>query len=174
MSIFYAGIGARATPDFWLDWFSIIATRLDTRGFVLRSGGANGADSAFWLGAGDNSEIYLPWRGFNSSESSLYGVTQASLKMAEYYHPAWERCSRAARKFHARNCFQMLGRDLHTPSSFVVCWTPNGESVGGTGQALRIAEDLDIPVFNFGHANPNQVKEDLTKLISQLQGDTND
>jgi hypothetical protein len=30
----------------------------------------------------------------------------------------------------------------------VVCWTKDGKSSGGTGQALRIAEYYSIPIFN--------------------------
>ena len=60
-------------------------------------------------------------------------------------------CGRStARKFHARNCYQVLGKDLQSPSNFVLCWTPGGAVTGGTGQALRIAIDRGIPVFNMG------------------------
>lgn len=74
--------------------------------------------------------------------------------MAAAHHPAWERLGRGARSLHARNCHQILGRDLNDPAAFVVCWTPDGAttdpgpSTGGTGQALRIAAAHGIPVFN--------------------------
>lgn len=42
----------------------------------------------------------------------------------------------------------MLGADLHSPSKFIVCWTRDGGATGGTGQALRIADHYEIPVFN--------------------------
>ena len=48
----------------------------------------------------------------------------------------------------ARNCHQVLGQDLKTPVDFIVCWTKDGGESGGTGQALRIARDLNIPVYN--------------------------
>ena len=148
----YTGIGSRQTPDEILKEMTNLARNLELSGFILRSGGADGADSAFEAGVTeeDHKEIYLPWKGFNGSKSSRYDVSQAALKMAEHYHPAWDRCSQAARKFHARNCYQILGNDLHTPSKFVLCWTPDGKIVGGTGQAIRIALDLEIPVFNMG------------------------
>jgi hypothetical protein len=50
----------------------------------------------------------------------------------------------------ARNCYQMLGLDLKTPVEFVICWTPQGKGAGGTGQALRIARDLKIPIYDLG------------------------
>jgi len=34
-----------------------------------------------------------------------------------------------------------------------LCWTKNGKSSGGTGQAIRIANDYKIPVFDAGKYN---------------------
>ena len=51
----------------------------------------------------------------------------------------------------ARNICQVLGEDPTDPSGYskvVVCWTPKGGIIGGTGQALRIAKRYDIPVLN--------------------------
>ena len=47
-------------------------------------------------------------------------------------------------------------------SSFVVCWTPNGELSGGTAQAMRVAMKLNIPIFNLGN------REDLEKILKYL------
>jgi len=147
---FYAGIGARKTPVNVLDLMTQLACKLEQDGWVLRSGGANGADTAFERGVVDpaNKEIYLPWRGFNGNSSNLCNVLPAAFEMAERYHPAWNRCGPAARKFHGRNCYQMLGKALLKPSSMVVCWTPDAAVTGGTGQALRIAIDKGIEVCN--------------------------
>ncbi len=147
---YYTGIGARSTPANVLATMTILATNLERDGFILRSGGADGADSAFEAGVSDphNAKIYLPWAHFNNNASALYDITQQAYDMAEAFHPAWDKCSAAARKFHARNCYQILGLHLDTPSKFVLCWTPDGAITGGTGQALRIALSLNIPVFN--------------------------
>jgi len=127
-----------------------IAGFLESKGLVLRSGGASGADMAFESGVKDpsNREIYLPWKGFNMNYSNLYGVDNAALEMAAKFHPAWDECSTGARELHARNCYQVLGRDLATPSRFIVCWTKGGKITGGTAQAWRIANANNIPVFN--------------------------
>lgn len=150
MSFKYTGIGSRQTPADILADMTRVASNLELTGFTLRSGGAAGADSAFEAGVEhyQHKEIYLPWRGFNNNASGLYGVSEPALAMAEKYHPAWHRCSPAARKFHARNCYQVLGQSLNDPSDFVLCWTPNGQVEGGTGQALRIAQHHGIPIFN--------------------------
>jgi hypothetical protein len=142
---FYAGIGSRETPSHILQVMSEDAYRLQARGYILRSGAAEGADSAFEAGAGDQKEIWLPWRGFQNHPSRLL-PSLAAFEMAARFHPAWERCSRGARALHARNCHQVLGADLATPVEFVLCWTKDGRASGGTGQAIRIAEAHGIPV----------------------------
>ena len=148
MTSYYAGIGARRTPTHVLHEMEAIAADLCRAGLILRSGGADGADSAFERGAMHRKEIFLPWQGFNGSLSPLFHMTDAAMALARTHHPAWDKCSRAARLFHARNCFQVLGRDLDSPVDFVVCWTPDGKATGGTGQALRIAQAYDIAVYN--------------------------
>lgn len=50
----------------------------------------------------------------------------------------------------ARNAHQLLGNSLKSPSLFILCWTDGGRVTGGTGQALRMAPDLGIPVINLG------------------------
>lgn len=147
MSKFYAGIGSRKTPSDILRLMKAIGRNLADKGWILRSGGAAGADYAFEQGAksvyGAKTEIYL-----------ASAANQAALDLAAKFHPAWDACSDYAKRLHARNCFQVLGRDLNTPSKFIICWTPDGsegettQATGGTGQAIRIAHHYDIPIFN--------------------------
>lgn len=146
----YAGIGSRSTPPHILDLMSAIAYTLARDGWKLRSGAADGADSAFESGALDGLgavEIWLPWSRFNGHPSPLI-PSPAAFEMAARFHPAWAACSRGARALHARNCHQVLGPDLTSPVSFVLCWTPSGSGSGGTGQALRIARAHSIPIFD--------------------------
>jgi hypothetical protein len=144
---YYTGIGSRKTPEYILLLMTNIAIFLDKKGYILRSGGAVGADSAFEKGA-IQKEIYLPWRGFNNSEENFIEISQECLEMAKKFHPNWEYLSSGAKKLHSRNCYQILGENLKTPSRFVICWTPKGEEVGGTSQALRIAKYFNIKIFN--------------------------
>ncbi|KKL28628.1 hypothetical protein LCGC14_2373270, partial [marine sediment metagenome] len=93
-------------------------------------------------------------------------ITTEALAMAAQFHPAWRACTPTARKFHARNCYQVLGNDLKTPADFIVCWTPNGKQIGGTGQALRIAREYKIPVINFGSEDLlRSPMDELRKLV---------
>jgi len=83
-------------------------------------------------------------------------ATAKAMEIAEKFHPAWNRCSSYAKKLHARNAFQVLGRNLNKPSSFLICWTPDGcishktrsIKTGGTGTAISIADHYNVPVFN--------------------------
>ncbi len=150
---YYTGIGSRETPDLILGQIFLIATALAYKGYILRSGGASGADSAFEKGCNfqnGKKNIYLPWKGFNSNNSDLYNVSPEALELAATIHPAWNRLSQGAQKLHARNCYQVLGLDLKTPSRVLICWTKNGEEIGGTATAIKLAKKHNIPVYNLG------------------------
>ena len=157
--IFYAGIGSRQTPPEVLSLMTQIAQGLANFGYTLRSGGADGADTAFERGAGDAAEIYLPWTYFNGRREGVFvHATPEAEALARRIHPSWGRLSLGARKLHIRNCYQVLGADLKTPSAFVVCWTPNGSGSGGTGQAIRLAREKGIPVYDIGSQDFSHVK----------------
>lgn len=77
--------------------------------------------------------------------------------------------SGGARRLQARNSHQILGWDLNSHSDFVICWTKGGKGNGGTGQAIRIAKDYNIPVFDCG--NFRDVKEcaiELKKFLDKI------
>lgn len=163
--MFYAGIGSRNTPQEMLDLMSRVAKRLSILGYTLRSGAADGADKAFEIGctrAEGPKEVFLPWSGFNGSESMLSHIDDKAYELASTIHPYWHNCSQAAKKLHSRNCYQILGKDLSTPSNFVLCWTPDGcessetrtSRTGGTGQAITLASLNNIPIINFKNPDP--------------------
>lgn len=168
MNKIYSGIGSRKTPDNVLSMMTAISCNLEECGFRLRSGGAPKADTAFESGIKDskNKDIFLPWKGFNKNQSQLYTVSKEALNLASVYHPNWNNCSRTARLFHGRNCYQVLGLMLDEPSDFVLCYTPNGAGSGGTGQAIRIATALHIPIFDFGKGIQKTHDNFLQHLIS--------
>lgn len=157
----YTGIGSRETPTELKNDIKSIVEHLNKKGYTLRSGGAPGADSFFEEHA-EKKEIYLPWRGFNGNTSLLFNPTPEAFEMAQKYHPNWGRLSHGAKKLMARNCHQVLGLDLKSPTDFIVCWTKDGKATGGTGQALRMAEDLKIPVYNLYN------KDILDKIIKDI------
>ena len=161
--LYYAGIGARETPESILNSFHQLGEALGKMGYVLRSGRAPGADTYFEKGAIKAqavTEIYVPWKGFpqDSELARLPAIEFESLDkdwqtcaFASVYrwHPAPLRLSNSVKKLLARDYCQLFGKNNQDKiSSFVVCYTKDGQASGGTGQAIRIAQDARIPVFN--------------------------
>jgi len=155
---FYAGIVSRETPPLILEQMTMLAFSLESAGYCLRSGGASGADEAFEYGA-DTKEIFFPWPGFAQCDGIVVSETSEiyfeAEDIAKQVHPAWRKLTQGGRRLHTRNVFQVLGRDLETPSRFVVAWTRGGKLIGGTATALSIAMNHNIPIFNLadGHTN---------------------
>lgn len=164
--IYYTGIGSRETPTELLPIISQIVKYCELLKIILRSGGADGADSMFesYIRDPKLKEIYLPWKGFNLNQSPLYLPTQEAFDIAAKFHPAWNRLTIPVRKLMARNTHQILGQDCNTPSLFVICWTPKGEYKGGTSQAMRVADHSNIPIINLFDNNFEQVKTEIDKI----------
>jgi hypothetical protein len=91
---------------------------------------------------------YLPWPNFNNQKSDLNFVCKKALKLASKFYSNFELLSPASQKLIARNGYQILGKDLNDPVEFVLCWTPGGEIIGGAAQGIKIANFIQIPVFN--------------------------
>lgn len=150
----YAGIGSRETPRETLEKMAEIATYLEKHKWVLRSGGAKGADQAFEAGLRNakNAQIFYP-------QDKIPLWTNVFTDM---FHPAPNRLGDFARKLMNRNAMQILGADGNSPVKMVICWTKDGKASGGTGQAIRIAEYFGIPVFNLKNkGSQKQIKEFL-------------
>ena len=139
---YYAGIGSRKTPREVCEEMEEIAKELYDRGFILRSGGARGADSAFERGAGEAKAIYRPddiipeWCYF---EVAIHVPPN---------RPPFNHMKTYTQNLLARNMLQVLGDSGEDPSEFVVCWTPADSKLGGTGYAIRCAIAHKIPVYN--------------------------
>lgn len=167
----YAGIGSRNIPISIKVLFKRIAYELALDGYTLRSGHAGGSDMNFEEGcdyADGRKEIYLPWNRFNNSDSKLIVEKGKAYEIAERFHPYWYNLSEGAKSLQARNSHQILGWDLETPVRFVICYTKNGEMVGGTAQALRIANHYNIPIFNAGKYDDIQtIKKEFNRFIKE-------
>lgn len=151
--LIYAGIGSRKTPLEILNKMYKYGYYFAKLGFILRSGGAIGADTYFERGcdlAHGKKEIYLP----------RHNISGEAYDLAEKFHPNWSRCNSYARKCHARNSYQILGYTLDLPCDFVLCWS-NG--TGGTEQAIRVATYYNIPIFNLY----KNIKNSLHKFLCE-------
>jgi hypothetical protein len=150
----YAGIGSRETPPNMKPLMQLIAQKMEEKGYILRSGAAFGADQFFESGVKEeaNKEIYLPWKEFNGSKSSLYSkyeeLDAETDIITKKYHPNYDTLTFPAKKLLGRNAYQVLGPKLNDPVKLVICWTVDGKVIGGTGQAMRIAMDKKIPIIN--------------------------
>jgi len=142
---YYAGIGSRTTPAPILLLMQELGKKLAREGYILRSGGAKGADCAFEVGC-------LQGKGMKQIFHANDATTEAR-KIAKQFHPSWDACDAFARKLLARNAMILLGENLDFPVKVVICWTPDGEEVGGTGHSLRIARAHQIPIRNLGKAD---------------------
>jgi len=155
---YYAGIGSRRrTPDYILAMMTVLASKLEQEGYILRSGHAQGADRAFEAGV-----IDLDHKEIFTSKDAI----NAAMIIAEEYHPNWDNCDKIAKKLHGRNVMIILGRNFKNPVKFVICYTPDGNCTGGTGLGMRIAQDHGIPVFNLFYKS---VRERLNKFIGTTE-----
>lgn len=153
----YAGIGSRETPLDILNLMTRVAIALTNDNWILRSGGADGADTAFEIGAG-RKEIYLPWNGFNGKtvDNVSYFLPPETEEARDYvydYHPSGLYLKQGPFKLMVRNTYQVLGADLQSPADVVICWTSDGKASGGTGQAMRIAKDYKLEIINLYYSN---------------------
>lgn len=174
----YAGIGSRATPEPVLDQMRYIAEQAAQAGWTLRSGAAEGADSAFEEGCARQigaRQIFLPWPEFNNRYSSFLNPEHAAFDIAADVHVRWKFLPPSAQSLHARNVHQVIGSFNDFPpqrSKCVVCWTPDGcetaesygAKTGGTGSAIFLASALGIPVFNL--KNPDRFEHVMDFMLT--------
>lgn len=176
---YYTGIGSRATPKDKLDLITEISEILSKKGYILRSGKAEGADYAFEVGA-EEAELYIPWSGFCSDRNVntnhrvyVRGSDVESKRIASNLHPAWDRLSRGASALHTRNVNQVLGKNSSDPdpSEFVIFYAEekrNGDVKGGTATAVKLARNLNIPTLNLLNV---ETSEDVLDWIEGIHND---
>lgn len=157
---YYTGVGSRRTPEEMIKKLRYLARVLASNGFILRSGAADGADTAFEEGCdkvAGAKEIYIAWKGFSKRfDIKFVEITQAAMDLASTLHPNWNWLKQGAKLLHSRNTYQVLGVELDEPSDFTVCYTPDGaetlealnSKTGGTSTAIRLSLLRGVPVFN--------------------------
>jgi hypothetical protein len=170
----YTGIGNRDTPQFYLDVMTKVAALLEQKQYILRSGGADGADSAFYQGVRNklNCEIYLPWKGFNDLDYQ-YHIPNEAYRILENVCPYMDKLTPFLLKLYGRNVLQILGNDLSHPSKFVICYTRDGyigrgttcTRTGGTKIAIDLACLYNVPVFNL------KITEHYNHIANFFNGD---
>ena len=181
MNKYFTGVGSRETPTEILALMRNYSRIMTLKGWSFRSGGADGADTAFAQGWCDayaeddsvpNGEIYLPWNGFNylnnRSINCVLVTDKEIIEQAQNFlkdiHPAFSKLTRGSLALHTRNVFQVLGSDLQTPSQGLIGYAAldsKGEPKGGTRTAIKLAEQHGVKVRNLA-------KEDDLKFIKEF------
>lgn len=142
---YFAGIGSRSTPDDIQQLMTKVSAKLTGLGWILRSGGARGADRAFERGA-VRKEV------FKATDAKPWAFTEAKLHMPTD-REGFDSWSPYVQGLMARNMMQILGPDGDKPVQFVICWAPStvytDSSAGGTGWAIRCAIAHGIRVHNW-------------------------
>ena len=165
------GIGSRQTPESVCKLFEEMGKEVLERGWWIRSGHSEGADYAFEIGAQQHCIVYLPWSGFNKEKpvlgtSTTYPLRDEVLKIVYKHEPYAKDLSDGVKLIKSRNVYQVLGVDLQSPSDVVVCWTEEGEVVGGTGLAIKIATANKIPVVNVGDPKTSRNLDEIIQGIT--------
>jgi hypothetical protein len=174
MPRYYAGIGSRDITDAERETILELAGVMAKKDFIVYSGNAPGSDVTFQEGSGGNCVIFLPWNGFgldlyhykqNSKAYYIVGDSKEGLESTRKYHPNYYILSRGAKALMNRNHHQVFGYDIYPKVEFVVCCADpkkSGHVSGGTGQAVRIALDNNIPVVNI---RTSGWRQELSNLI---------
>jgi hypothetical protein len=161
----YAGIGSRAlTQDEWNFCYNT-GVYLANLGWMLKTGAADGADKAFAEGAlhaGGKVTLCLPWWSYNKEwvqaaknkgalTHTLKNSDTDAFQSVEKHHPCPSILTRGPRALHARNFL------IIQETKMVLAWPkPKGQNLGGTGQGIRIAEDMGIEVIRLDLPEGNQ------------------
>lgn len=147
----FTGVGAIIIPSSIFKILYDIGIQLMADNWICRTGTAMGSDMAFresYMAKLNNMEVYAA----KDIISNAFNNAELARNIVRNYHPCYDRIqSEYAKALLARNVYQVLGSDLNTPSEIVFCYTDNGETVGGTSIAIRIAQHYDIPIVNLGN-----------------------
>ncbi len=159
--MYYTGIGSRETPRYICILQTYIAKKLYAAGYTLRSGAADGSDTAFEDGAGDRKHIYLPWDTFNNRfDDGIHYLTikrnwaryKDCVKLVNDIHPRPTMLSPGAMQLHVRNIPQVSGHEREPLfSEFVLYYAnigPDGFPEGGTRTAVCYAMRNNVPCYN--------------------------
>lgn len=149
-------IGSRRITEKQFDYLVKVGEAFARRGWVVRTGCADGADHAGMTGTRnvnpDLLHLFLPWSTYNKGYQeetdtvTIYDEKQHQewAKSVSIFHPAPDKLKQGAFKLMARN----YGIIMHgTPVDVVVAFPISDTDVGGTGQGMRLAKEYEIPLY---------------------------
>jgi hypothetical protein len=172
----YAGIGSRKTPITILKEIEKISKSLADNNWILRSGGAIGADTAFENGCKNSDnytnnsnicEVFLAKPNYNDVDDYAPYTMEDwadSMDIAAKHHPVFYKLNYYIKCLHARNVMIILGADLHTPADLVIAYY-NPELNSGTKFGSKLATVYGVPVVNMFEEAYNSY-EKITEYIN--------
>lgn len=166
----FAIIGTREPDEAQSEVAYRIAWIISCLSHVVRTGAAYGIDQKAMDGTqGKNLHVYLPWDSYNANivpttatrvvyDPDIHGTWTASVGR---FHPAANRLSRGAFALHARNFGIIEGCKG-------VLALPGEDGGGGTGQGIRIAKALRIPLVQGNKGSIDDVPRFIGRAMQQL------
>lgn len=115
-------------------------------------------------------EIILPWKEFGKHESKLTFTVEEAKWFASKMHPAYDRVPDVVKTFLAKDLRLICGQNMKSLVQFLLVHSDDGcestatktRDTGNVGHIINVADELRIPIFNFGKPN---VKERLMKHL---------
>jgi len=180
----YAGIGTRYPNEEQEKLCISLSRYLGTKGCILHTGAAEGADQTFALGAfsvGSKVVFHLPWKKHAAEfiaslpphHRDLLDVRVLNTNKRDRdddaftsvgrFHPAPDHLSWGAACLHARN-YRIISPEKFV--DFVLALpSPGG---GGTMQGVRIAEHYGIPVIRLDKIPAEDALEQVRYLVENV------
>lgn len=180
---YYTGVGSRDITQEEYRLLKQIGTRMSELGYWLRSGAADGSDSAFQHGACYDqeikTEIWIPWKSFQSELQqgtpyvNYYIPTKDMFETARNFFiekkiiPWYDNMPQGPKALHGRNYYQVVGFPSENNLSKVCIYCADesrkGDVAGGTRSAVMVARYFSIPTYNI------RIKEQKEELLSKLK-----
>lgn len=157
-------VGSRNVPDDIAKLQHKIGANVVERGYIIRSGNADGSDINFQRGGYEvdrgKVHVYLPWASFNSRFNvdgpMYYTLSEYEAEYAQQMlirskvMPYIRKVKDSSKKFHSRNFYQATGYNMQQ-SDVCISYAPtdkDGIETGGTRTAAQVSRYYGIPVYN--------------------------
>lgn len=157
---------------------------LSEAGFTIRTQGIT-ENEKMVLQKAAKVEHYLPWKGFNESNSQIFKYHKEIGNLAQLIILSYSGLLEKANAEEGPNRFKtvirmmnrdisvVLGQQLNSPVKAAICWTPDGcesfkntkRETGDYSTVIRTASYAKIPVINLYNAG---YKERITNLLNKL------
>ena len=157
MEKFYTGIGVAQVSGKMKDSISSIAKYFSDKGYTLRTDLDKGMNEAF-RSSSESKELYAI-EG-ETVENAITAIpTDYILSDMKENCLSLTAINKESKKKIVRGYYELLGKDLKTPSEFLVCYDP---CTGVVNHIHRLANRLGIKVYNLYE------KDVLKELLQQI------